>query len=284
MPWVAAAGAVVGGVVASQGSKSAANTQADAADNAAQASLQQFNTINSQQQPYRTSGYGALADLNNYLGIQSQAPAQTEANFDANAYLAANPDVAQNWMDGSAYNHWLMYGKNEGRVFTGTDTYNQQLQASKAGPGTPGFGQFTHQFDANDLSANLAPNYDFMLKQGRGATNNLNNSTSGLLSGNALQGLDTFTQNYAQNAYQNAFNNYNTNQTNIYNRLASLAGLGQTSLNNTANYGTQATQSANNLLTSGAAAQAAGTVGQANALSGTLNTLGTLGAYYGMQQ
>lgn len=276
-----AGGAIVGGIISSNAAKSAASTQANATENAAQAQLQQFNTINQQQAPYRTSGYGALSDLNNFLGIQSPAPAQTADNFDAQAYLAANPDVAANWKS-DPYQHYLQYGKNEGRAFTGNDTYNQQLQASKAGPGTPGFGQFTHQFNANDLTANLAPNYAFMLKQGQGQVGNTLNSTNGILSGNAQQGLNQFTQDYAKNAYQNAFENYNTNQTNIYNRLASLAGLGQQSLNTSANYGTQATQSANNFLTSGAAAQAAGTVGQANALSGALNSLGTAGAYYGM--
>jgi len=133
----------------------------------------------------------------------------------------------------------------------------------------------THQFTTSDLNANLAPNYDFMLNQGIGATKNQINSTGGLVSGNALQGVNTFAQNYAQNAYQQAYNNYNSNQTNIYNRLSNLAGLGQTANQSTANAGQNAVNASSNYLTSGAAAQAAGTVGSANALNaGGQNALG----------
>ena len=281
--------AVIGGYVSSQASKSAASTQAHAADSAAAAQLAQFNTINDQQAPYRNSGYSALNALNTYLGIappNPQAPEQTQSNFDAAAYMAANPDVASNKKYGSdAWGHYVKYGQGEGRAFTGTDAYKtqytdyqKQLDLVKSGSykADPTYGQFTHQFNANDLNANLAPNYQFMLDQGLGQTKNLANSTGGLIGGNALQGINTFSQNYAKNAYQDAFNNYTANQTNIFNRLASIAGLGQTSLNTTANAGTAATNSANNYLTSAAAANAAGTVGQANAISSGVNTLANL--------
>jgi hypothetical protein len=91
------------------------------------------------------------------------------------------------------------------------------------------------------------------------------------MSGNTQQGLNTFAQNYASNAYQNAFNNYNTNQTNIFNRLASIAGIGQTGVAQNSTSGQNAVNASTNLLTSGAAAQAAGQVGSANALTGGLN-------------
>jgi hypothetical protein len=270
-----AGSAVVGGYLSSSAAKSAANTQADAAESAAQAQLQQFNTINSQQAPYRESGYSALNQLKNYFGIATPAPVQSRENFDAEAYLAANPDLqinSPNYYAKDPYKHWLESKGN--RAFTGTSDYNSQLEASKAGANTPGFGMFNHQFDANDLKANLAPNYEFMLKQGQGQVGSTLNSTAGLLSGNAQQGLNTFTQNYAKNAYQDAFNNYTTNQNNIYNRLAGLAGIGQTSLQQSSAAGQNATNAASNYLTSGAAAQAAGTVGAANAYSNAANSVG----------
>jgi len=39
---------------------------------------------------------------------------QNQFTFNAEAYLAANPDVAQNWQD-TPYQHYLQYGKKEGR-------------------------------------------------------------------------------------------------------------------------------------------------------------------------
>jgi hypothetical protein len=128
-----------------------------------------------------------------------------------------------------------------------------------------------HAFNASDLNANLAPNYQFMLDQGLGSVRNAANATGGLVSGNALKGINDYAQNYAKNAYQDAFNNYNTNQTNIFNRLSSIAGLGQTATNNTGTFGANAANNASNYATSGAAAQAAGTIGSANALTGGIN-------------
>lgn len=89
-------------------------------------------------------------------------------------------------------------------------------------------GQFLHEFNADDLKSNLAPNYDFQLQQGLGAVQNSAAAKGGLVGGNALKAINDYAQNFAGNAYQNAFNNYTTNQNNIYSRLASISGLGQT--------------------------------------------------------
>lgn len=131
--------------------------------------------------------------------------------------------------------------------------------------------QFTHAFNADDLKSNLAPNYQFQLDQGLGAVKNAGNLQSGLISGNTLKGINDYAQNFAGNSYQQAFNNYNAQQSNIFNRLSSIAGLGQTANQTTATAGTAAAGNAGNALLAGGAAQAAGTIGQANAISGGLN-------------
>jgi hypothetical protein len=51
-------------------------------------------------------------------------PGNPQTYFDEKAYLEANPDVAAEMKAGksnfaTAYEHWLMYGKKEGRKFTG---------------------------------------------------------------------------------------------------------------------------------------------------------------------
>ena len=143
---------------------------------------------------------------------------------------------------------------------------------------------FQHQFNNQDLNAQLAPNYAFQLEQGQGATNAANNATGGMVGGNALKGLQDYTQNYAQGAYQNAFNNYTANQTNIFNRLNGIANLGFQGATGTANaqlgVGTNIAQ-----LTQGIGqAQAAGQVGQANAYAGAANNLGNYAYLYGAGQ
>jgi len=94
-----------------------------------------------------------------------------------------------------------------------------------------------HQFDANDLNTNLAPNYAFQLQQGQMANQRAGNMGGGALGGNALQGLQRYTQDYAGGAYQNAFNNYNTQRNNIYNSLAGMANIGTTSAGQLAGLG-----------------------------------------------
>lgn len=94
-----------------------------------------------------------------------------------------------------------------------------------------------HQFSAADLNSQLAPNYQFMLQQGQMANQRAANALGGGFGGNALQGLNKFTQDYAGNAYQNAFQNYQAQRQNIYNNLASIAGIGTTSAGQLAGLG-----------------------------------------------
>lgn len=145
-----------------------------------------------------------------------------------------------------------------------------------------GNGYFTQQFNNQDLNANLAPNYQFMLNQGLGTAAAQANASGGLIGGNALQGLNAYAQNYAQNAYQQAFNNFTTNQSNIYNRLASLAGIGQAAQSQQNQVGTALTSNITGLQTAGAASQAAGTVGSANAISSGLTGAGNSALLYSL--
>lgn len=131
-------------------------------------------------------------------------------------------------------------------------------------------GYFNHKFGPEDLKAGLAPNYDFMLKQGQDAVTNQSNAMGGL-GGNSLKAINDYTQNYAQNAYQQAYNNYTQNQTNIYNRLASIAGLGQTAGSNATTGSSTVGGNIANTITGAGNASAAGQVGAANAWSGAIN-------------
>jgi hypothetical protein len=209
-------------------------------------------------------------------------------------YLKQNPMQALG-MGSSLLGGLLQYGAATSAADTQADAANrataaqmamfntinqQQAPWRQAGVGALGSMQemmpyFTHQFNAQDLNANLAPNYQFMLDQGLGAVRNQANATGGLISGNTLKGINDYAQNYAQNAYQQAFNNYTANQTNIFNRLSNIAGLGQTANANVGQAGTAISGNAAQSMMNAGASQAAGTIGGANALSGALqNALG----------
>ena len=143
------------------------------------------------------------------------------------------------------------------------------LMGTSGNTSAPNYGSLTHQFNASDLNSNLAPNYQFQLQQGLGATTNAGNAAG--FSGNTLKGINDYAQGTAAGAYQQAYNNYTNNQTNIYNRLSNLAGLGQTANQITANAGTANVTGAGNFATSGGASAAAGLVGATNALTSGAN-------------
>ena len=141
----------------------------------------------------------------------------------------------------------------------GTGTYQTYDAAGNPTGTSTGSGYLQHQFDKNDLAAGLAPNYDFMLQQGQMANQRAANAAGGGLGGNALTGLQRYTQDYAGNAYQNAFNNYQNQRQNIFGNLSKLADIGQTANNQLLNasntYGTNygnAVSNLNNALTSAA--------------------------------
>ena len=156
----------------------------------------------------------------------------------------------------------------------GSGTYNiMNPDGTIAGTGM-GSDYLTHQFNAKDLQAGLAPNYDFMLAQGAGANRNLANASGGQISGNTLQGLNTFNQNYAQNAYQNAFNNYQTQRQNIFGNLAQQAGIGGTSLGQLGSVGSSLANTYGNVTTGLAASQAGATTAQAVNTQNALSNIG----------
>jgi hypothetical protein len=189
--------------------------------------------------------------------------------YTANKAGKSQADAANKASDLNQQQYWQTREDQTPWRDAGGRAVNQLSEMS--GPG----GYFTHTFDANDLNANMAPNWQFRLQQGQTANQNAAGVGGGLVGGNALKGLQDYTQNAAGDAYQQAFSNYTANQTNIYNRLSNLAGLGQTANQATSTAGMNAANNSGNFLTSGAAAQAAGNVGMANAASnGLSNYLG----------
>ena len=153
----------------------------------------------------------------------------------------------------------------------GTGQYQTYDQAGNpVGDTQTGSGYLQHQFNAQDFANNVDPGYAFRLQQGQDQAMRQANLGGGALSGNALAGLQNYTQGQASQEYQNAFNRYQTQRSNIYNTLASIAGLGQTSLGQTtAASGTAAGNIGNSIQNAGSA-QAAGQVGTANAIGGGL--------------
>jgi hypothetical protein len=116
------------------------------------------------------------------------------------------------------------------------------------------------------------PGYQFDLQQGQQALQTSSAAQGGIVSGGEMAALNNYSQNMASNEYQNAYNRYVTNQTNSFNRLATLAGLGQTANQTTTQAGTQTAAGIANTQTSLGSAQGAAQIAQGNAISGAIGS------------
>jgi len=132
----------------------------------------------------------------------------------------------------------------------------------------------THQYGAEDFQQGMDPGYAFRLQQGQMANQRAANLGGGLIGGNALRGMQDYTQGQASQEYQNAFNRYQTQRGNIYNSLASIAGLGQTSLGQTGQLAGTTAQGVGGAIAGAGSALGAGQVAMGNALGGGVQTLG----------
>jgi hypothetical protein len=128
----------------------------------------------------------------------------------------------------------------------------------------------TRQFGVEDFQAGIDPSYNFRLQQGNLATTNLANQAGGLIGGNALQGLTNYGQNLASTEYGNVFNRFQTQRSNIYNNLASIAGLGQTSLGQTGQLSANTAGNVGGAISGAGTAIGAGQIAAGNAMSGGL--------------
>lgn len=257
-------------------------------------------------QTLKTNYQDLVTNLNNAGNAQIAAYEKANQGIKANAgtQLGLLANTYQGQKDQAAANANALnanYGSARGDLY---DIYNKQVGIQQpyqdvGRAGSQGLidnqGYLTRQFTNADLNANLAPNYAFQLAQGQMANQRAANMGGGSLGGNALRGLQDYTQNYASGAYQNAFNNFNTQRQNIYSTLAGMANIGTTSggqlaslgntlggnlgsLSNT--LGSNLTSNTGNLLNAGNA-YGTNTSGVTNSLNNVLSSnLGQLqGAY-----
>lgn len=145
--------------------------------------------------------------------------------------------------------------------------------------GTQPGGEFLRPFSMDDYAAD--PGYNFRMDQGMKAIQQSAAGKGNLLSGGALKGIQRFGQDLASQEYGNAYNRFNQNQANQFNRLASISGLGQTTAQQTGALGSAAAQGIAGAQMGAGNAQAAGAIGGANALAGGL--AGASNAYLGQQ-
>lgn len=149
-------------------------------------------------------------------------------------------------------------------------------------------GQFDKGFDPSQLAND--PGYQFRMQQGQQALERSASARGMLNSGGALKSLARYSQGVASDEFGNAWGRHQTDNTNRYNRLANMAGLGQTAAQSMGGMGAahsgQLGQYAGQMTGLYAAqgnANSANAMAQANAVGNGFNSLGGM-LGYGMGQ
>jgi hypothetical protein len=284
-----AAASVVGSVVSAGAAGSAARTQADAADRAAQLQYEQYLKSVELQEPFRQAGMLGQNRLMTLLGLggegQYNDTAYNKALQDYNARLSAL-DPSQFMSGGGGGGYYSSSGDQEiyqggtggGGTFdqAGFDSVRagivapnrEQFRLSGGNANDPMFGKYaTAEYTPEMFAKGMDPGYQFRLKEGMKALENSASARGNLLSGGTLKGIQRYGQDMASTEYQNAFNRYQAERAGTLNPYQSLAGQGQTTANTIGNLGMNYANQAGEAYQGAANARASGYVGQANALN-----------------
>lgn len=122
----------------------------------------------------------------------------------------------------------------------------------------------------------LDPGYQFGLTQGQQAIDRKTAAAGGRISGAALKAAAQYGNDYATNGYSAAYARANQTRTDRLNRLAALAGIGQTATQNVATAGANKANNTSALLSAAGDNAGAATIAQGNIWGNAGNQLAAL--------
>lgn len=308
MSWgmIAAAGiAAVSTVVSSQSAKKSAKDQTKGADRAILEQERQYDLNRTDLAPFRETGSQALRSLARGLGLEGYSAPGTTAPLSYDEWLEANPQASGGGGGGGGVDAGgFIKGSSAAGLLSGGDPvlttlgglFGGKKKKKKPAAAAPdpraaydayvaGFkpqeladtgpvGDFNRDFTLADFEKE--PGYQFRMDEGIRAREAGASARKTLLSGAQEKALERFGQDYASGEYSNAYNRFNTDRTTRFNRLATLAGVGQTATNTGVAAGSNSASNISDLYLDRANASAAGRVGQTNAINQGVQTLGNL--------
>lgn len=256
-------GSAIGGALSlgsaylgSKGAKDAGKAAAAGSEAGNKVIRDMFQQSRQDQMPAIQAGNTAR---NEYLQMLGLSPVSSGAGMDAGqAYLQANPDVAANsFFANDPIEHYRRYGQAEGRAWG--------APAAQQGAG----------YNAQQVTDKLraTPGYGFAFGEGQRALDSSAAARGGLFSGAAAKALTKYGQGMADQQYGTHLN-----------RLASLAGMGQTAQTQVGGWGQQAAGNVATGLQNAGNARASGLMGSANAWQQGMGDMAYFGNKLGTNQ
>lgn len=244
MPWISAGASLLGGLFGSDSASDAASAQAAGTAAATAEQKRQFDLTRSDYAPYRNIGSNALRRLGALYGVGDGGGSTSGGMSEEQIRQMLSPQ----YTTGGTQAAWTPTGPEGGGYWTdGTpSTVNQsgldEAVRQRMGQGTQGAPQTYN--DEFSQPIQMDPGYQFGLTQGQQALDRKASAAGGRLSGASLKAATQFGNNYATTQYGAA---YQRRQDSI-NRLASLAGIGQSATGASAQAGQNAANNTSALL------------------------------------
>lgn len=251
--WEAVA-SIGGALLGSSSSDKAAKAAERAAKESAKVQWDMYSQSRTDMEPWRQTGQNALAMYSGMLGVPAYTPQTQTASTAAPSDTAAQTQQTQQpilWGHDGNEQPIYIYPKSTAPATStpAPTTAPPTATTVQPAPTAPDYSAFYK-----------SPGYTFRLNEGINALDRSAASRGRLYSGAQMKGVN----NYAQGMASEEYNNY-------ANRLASLAGVGQTAATSTASLGAQTAGNVGNSLMEGGQARASGYLGQANAWGNALN-------------
>lgn len=305
------AGGVIGGsIISSRAAGKAADKQVEAANYAADLQYKgQTEALNLQREmweqqqanyaPWLAGGQGALQTLLQRMGLGTLTPTTTTIPAAEDPYAQQRADLLGKitTLQQTEYGPDAMITPEikAGMIADLQSQLDRLPPAPQATtkttydlvPGSDGSygvgGDLMKPFGMEDFQAD--PGYQFRVSEGERALERTAAAKGGALSGGAVRSALRYNSGLASQEYANAFDRYNINQSNAYNRLANVAGLGQTAVNQLGQAGRQYADTAGNiflntannvgnLAQNAANARASGYINSANAWNNAISGVG----------
>lgn len=141
-----------------------------------------------------------------------------------------------------------------------------------------GNADFQRDFTSSDFSQD--PGYAFRMAEGQKALERSAAARGGLQSGAAMKAIGRYGQDYASNEYQNSYNRFNSDRDRRFNRLSSIAGIGQTANSQIGAAGQNYANQVGQNMMGAANAAAAGQAAQGQIWGNTMSGIGKAGSDY----
>lgn len=268
-PAISGGASLLSGFMGSSAASDAADSMANQANQNRLLQKSIYEQQRRDQEPFRQTGVQGNARLAELLGLDVPVSSDMLSGSDKLKY-DENTRQIEVYMNLAEATGSKAYVDKANAL----KAQNQQMLDAYAAahPKSSDFGSLTRNFSLADLNADpvYQTGLQFGLDQGTGAINSRAIQNGSYDSGATLKELTRYATDYGNTKANDAFNRWNAQNTNTYNRLAGISGSGQTATSQIQEAGSNYGAAAGQALSDIGNARAAGIMGSANAWGGAL--------------